>query len=76
MEIFKYTLLLLFSRRSGYGTSVRASAAVDAGGSVDNVFAVALGNSFYGASACASAAADALVGDDMCHGCSSVINKF
>ena len=67
MEIFKYTLLLLFSRRSGYGTSVRASGAVDAGGSVDNVFAVALGNCVYRTTVRASAAADAVIGNFVCH---------
>lgn len=57
----------LFSRRSRYGTCVRASAAVNAGSSVDNVFAVAGGNCVYRTSVRASAAADAVIGNFVCH---------
>ena len=47
--------------------STLTSAAVDAGARVDNIFAVALGDSVYGAAVSASTARDAIVRNLICH---------
>lgn len=52
---------------SSDGASVCASAALDAGISVDYILSVALRNSFNGALCCASAAGDAIVRNYICH---------
>ena len=57
----------LLSLGCAYGTYVCAGTAVNAGVSVDNVLAVALGNCVYGTFACASTAADALIGNNVSH---------
>lgn len=44
-----------------------ARAAVNTSVCVDNILAVALGNSVYGAAVCASATSDALIGNLICH---------
>jgi len=50
-----------------YRARVGASAAVNAAGSVDYVFAVSLGDGVGGAFSFASSAADAIVIDKICH---------
>ena len=57
----------LFSRRSFYRTSRSTSAAVNALVGIDNELAVTLRNRFNGAVRCASAAADALIGNFISH---------
>ena len=50
-----------------YGAGSCTRTAVDAAFCVDNILAVALGNSVYGAITCTSTAADALVTDGVSH---------
>lgn len=57
----------LFSLRSFYRASISASSAVNAFVSVDNILTVYFGDTFCGASVCASAAADAFIIDLVCH---------
>lgn len=69
-DFSRYFLLLfieLLSFGSLYGAGICTSAALDALISVDNVLAVALGDSLYGALCCASAAGDAIITDNVCH---------
>ena len=63
----------LLSRGSSDRACVSASAAVNANIGVDNV-RCALGNSLYGAACCASAAADAIFTDFVCHNSTSIKN--
>ena len=64
------------------GAFASASAAVNAGVSVDFVLAVAFADAAQGASVCANAAADASVGDNICHSdtskidCMSILSCF
>ena len=57
----------LFRCRSAYGAGVCASAAIDALIYINYILAGALGNGLYRAFACASAAGDAFVRDNICH---------
>ena len=57
----------LFLYRSTNGANASASAAADAGISIDNVFAVASRDSGYGALSLASTASDTLVVNYICH---------
>ena len=50
-----------------YGTYAVASATLDAGIGIDDVFVVTSGDSGYGALCLASAAADALIINYICH---------
>ena len=59
--------LRLFGRRSRNGANLCASAAINAGVSVNYILAVALGNSLYGAAICAGAAGDAVITNYICH---------
>ena len=54
-------------RGSAYRAGASASAAANAGVSVDNVLAVTLGNCVYRTSLSASAASDAIVRNYVCH---------
>ena len=58
------SLLALADSSGGAGAS--ASTAIDAGISVDNVLAIALGNSAYGTFCCAASAATRII-DNVCH---------
>ena len=53
---------------STYGASLCARTAVDAGISVNYVYAVALRYSLYGTLSCASTATDAIFSNLKCHG--------
>ncbi len=57
----------LFFRGGTDGAVICTSAAGNASVSIDNVFAVTLGDSLYGAICCTSAAGDAFVTDFVCH---------
>ena len=59
------SLLALADSSGGAGAS--ASTAIDAGISVDNVLAIALGNSAYGTFCCAASAANTRIIDNVCH---------
>ncbi len=53
---------------STYGASLCARTAVDAGISVNYIYAVTLRNSLYGTFSCTCAAADAIISNLKCHG--------
>ena len=61
---------------SANGTDARASATLDAGISVDLVIRVPLRNSRNRALCCASAAADALFANCICHGDTPPLIRF
>ena len=61
---------------SANGASTLTSAAVDAGACVDNILAVTLGDSVYGAAVCARTARDAIVGNYVCHSSSYLLDIF
>lgn len=65
--IYSALCIELLCLRRANGAGACACAAVDARARVDNVFAVALGNSGSGAVVCARAASDAVIGDNISH---------
>jgi hypothetical protein len=66
-SLFSYECWFLLRLRSIHRANIGAVAAVDAGVRVDYVNVVALSDRFHGAFACACAAADAFVGNLICH---------
>jgi len=61
-------IIKLLSNRCVYGTSICTCSAIEACISVDNVDAVALGDSLNGALGSASAASDACISNLVSHG--------
>ena len=60
--------IVLFLRGGTHGADIGASAAIDALVGIDFILAVAFGNRLHGAFGFASAAADAFIGNLICHG--------
>ena len=66
----------LFSSRSANGASICTSAAFDASVSVNDIDAIAFGDSLNRAFTCASAASDASVGNYVCHESASFVSNL